>query len=54
MIYEPTIVIDVYQALLDLADETGKEVADLHPADRIDIQSFIWVVGSYTDKDAEG
>ena len=40
-------VSDVYSSLLDLADETFDELSDLDPRDRIDIQSFIRVVGDY-------
>lgn len=45
--YEPALNIAVYDSLLDLAGETAHEIASLQPQDRIDIQSFIWVVGSY-------
>jgi hypothetical protein len=45
--YEAALDINVYQSLLDMADETAREIASLQPRDRIDIQSFIWVVGSY-------
>jgi len=45
--YEPRLRLDVYQSLLDLASETEQELADLDPRDRIDVQSFIWVVGDY-------
>lgn len=45
--------LEVYQALLDLARWTEEQIADLQPADRIDVQSFIWVVGSYTDADRD-
>jgi len=47
--FEPS----VYLSLLDLAAETEKTLAELQPADRIDIQSFIWIVGAYKDADAE-
>ncbi|MGH6986304.1 MAG: hypothetical protein ACRED9_05625 [Caulobacteraceae bacterium] len=40
----------VYESLLDLAARTGREIADLKPADRIDVQSFIWVVGKYKEE----
>lgn len=40
----------VYESLLDLAARTEREIADLKPADRIDVQSFIWVVGDYDDQ----
>lgn len=41
----------VFESLLDLADLTARAIAGLEPADRIDVQSFIWVVGRYTDAD---
>jgi hypothetical protein len=47
--YEAGLTIEVYESLLDLGTETNREVADLGPRDLIDIQSFIWVVGAYTD-----
>src|SRR5690606_18936152 len=49
--YDPERRLDVYEALLGLAAWTEQHIADLRPADRIDVQSFIWVVGSYTDAD---
>ena len=45
--YSPEIGFSVYESLLDLAAATEWEIADLRPADRIDIQSFIWVVEKY-------
>jgi hypothetical protein len=47
--YDSTLTINVYQSLLNLVNQTEHELADLKPRDRIDIQSFIWVVGSYDD-----
>lgn len=47
--YEPRLKLDVYHSLLDLASETEQELADLEPRDRIDVQSFIWVVGDYEE-----
>jgi hypothetical protein len=44
--------IGVYETLLDLVARTETEIAAFHPVDRIDVQSFIWVVGAYTEKDA--
>ena len=35
-----------YSSLLAFAEEIRKDVAHLHPRDMIDIQSFIWVLGS--------
>ena len=47
--YEPRLNIEVYDSLLDLASKTTTELVDLKPRDRIDVQSFIWVVGDYKD-----
>jgi hypothetical protein len=47
--YEPRLKLDVYHSLLDLVSETEHEMVDLEPRDRIDVQSFIWVVGDYKD-----
>ena len=47
--YKPALDVNVYQSLLDLADSTMHEIATFKPRDRIDIQSFIWVVGSYQE-----
>jgi hypothetical protein len=35
-----------YESLLGFAGQVGKDNADLHPRDMIDLQSFIWVQGS--------
>ncbi len=35
-----------YAPLLDFADHVRRDLADLRPRDLIDIQSFMWVVGS--------
>lgn len=48
--YEARLNIDVYASLLDLVERTNQELADLRPRDRIDIQSFIWVVGDYKEE----
>ena len=48
--YEPRLEIAVYDSLLDLASKTADELSELKPRDRIDVQSFIWVVGSYKDE----
>jgi hypothetical protein len=45
--YEARLNIDVYDSLLDLVAKTASELTDLNPQDRIDVQSFIWVVGNY-------
>jgi hypothetical protein len=35
-----------YKSLLDFAEQVRKDTADLKPQDYIDLQSFIWVMGS--------
>ena len=35
-----------YQGMLDFADQVRKDTRDLKPRDMIDLQSFIWVLGS--------
>jgi hypothetical protein len=47
--HEPRLNLSVYESLLDLASKTDAELADLRPRDRIDVQSFIWVVGDYRE-----
>jgi hypothetical protein len=47
--YDPSLDIAVYESLLDLALRTSDELAELKPRDRIDVQSFIWVVGNYKE-----
>lgn len=49
--YSATPEASVYEALLDLAGFTESSIAALKPRDRIDVQSFIWVVGDYTEKE---
>lgn len=51
--YDSSINLETYLSLLDLADWTEKEISSLKPKDRIDVQSFIWVVGNYKDVDLE-
>lgn len=48
-IYEAKLNFDVYAELLDLVEKTNQALSDLKPLDRIDIQSFIWVVGDYRE-----
>ncbi len=36
----------VYERLLEFADQVNHDVEDLRPRDLIDIQSFLWVLGS--------
>ena len=45
--YDPRLHLPVYESLLDLAEKTTAQLADLKPRDFIDIQSFIWVAGGY-------
>ena len=47
--YDARLNADTYNSLLDLAAECEREIAELNPRDRIDVQSFIWVVGDYPD-----
>lgn len=47
--YEARLTMATYEGLLDLAAKTASELAELKPRDRIDVQSFIWVVGDYRD-----
>lgn len=47
--YQPALDLKVYDSLLDLAAKTTGELSSLAPRDRIDVQSFIWVVGDYRD-----
>jgi hypothetical protein len=47
--YEPQLDIGVYESLIDLTQQTERELAELRPRDRIDVQSFIWVLGRYDE-----
>lgn len=47
--YEPRLSVGVYESLLDLTKKTERELIELAPRDRIDLQSFIWVVGDYQE-----
>lgn len=47
--YEARLDFAVYESLLDLVSRTAAELAELKPRDRIDVQSFIWVVGDYKE-----
>lgn len=47
--YEARLMVGVYESLLDLVGRTETEISDLKPRDRIDVQSFIWVVGDYRE-----
>lgn len=37
---------ETFKSYLDFAEQVRIDIADLHPRDFIDIQSFIWVLGS--------
>jgi hypothetical protein len=37
---------DTYEHYLSFAEQVGVDLSDLHPKDMIDIQSFLWVLGS--------
>lgn len=37
---------ETYQSLMDFAGQVRKDTSDLKPRDMIDLQSFIWVMGS--------
>ena len=37
---------ETYQNLLNFAEQVRQDTADLRPRDYIDLQSFIWVMGS--------
>ena len=50
-VYRPDLDIEVYDTLLDLAEETRAKLADMAPRDMIDIQSFMWTVVKYEEKD---
>ena len=39
--------MDTWAALEAMTEKTTRELAGLAPRDRIDVQSFIWVVGNY-------
>ncbi len=47
--YEARLHLPVYESLLALVHKATLELADMEPRDRIDIQSFVWVVGDYQD-----
>lgn len=48
--YKARLQMPVYESLHNLVSRTAEELADLKPRDRIDIQSFIWVVGNYREE----
>lgn len=46
LIYKPAPNWETYESLLDFASSIKKDVNKLKPRDMIDLQSFIWVLGS--------
>ena len=44
--YRSTPSWETYSSVLDFARTVRRDLADLHPRDMIDIQSFLWVLGS--------
>lgn len=50
-VYDPDISEPVYKSLMDLADRTLAATRSLGAEDYIDVQSFIYVVGGYSDQD---
>ena len=44
--YQSTPNWETYNSYLEFAEQVRIDTADLHPRDYIDIQSFIWVLGS--------
>jgi hypothetical protein len=44
--YRPAPAWSTYGGVLDLARTVRQDLADLGPRDQIDIQSFLWVLGS--------
>lgn len=44
--YRSTLIWETYASLLDFAETIRRDLIDLNPRDMIDVQSFIWVLGS--------
>ena len=44
--YCPEPSRETYESLLEFAETVRRDVEDLRPKDMIDIQSFLWVLGS--------
>ncbi|HEX8247117.1 MAG TPA: hypothetical protein VF599_02950 [Pyrinomonadaceae bacterium] len=44
--YQSKLSWDTYASLLEFAETIRRDLADLKPRDMIDVQSFIWVLGS--------
>ena len=46
LIYKPAPSWETYESMLDFAATIKKDINNLKPRDMIDLQSFIWVLGS--------
>ena len=44
--YRSKLSWETYASLLEFAETIRRDLADLKPRDMIDVQSFIWVLGS--------
>ena len=44
--YTSKVVWETYKSILDFAETVRKDMRQLRPKDMIDLQSFIWVMGS--------
>jgi hypothetical protein len=49
--YKPAVDGQIYASLMDLADVTLTAIRSLGAEDYVDVQSFIYVIGGYTEKD---
>ena len=47
--YRADLDLGVYRCLLDLVARTRAAIAELRPRDNVDVQSFVWVVGAYSE-----
>ena len=47
--YRADLDLDVYRCLLDLVARTREAIEGLRPRDNVDVQSFVWVVGAYSE-----
>lgn len=46
LVYRPRPCWETYASLLDLAETVRRDTRDLGPRDMIDLQSFLWIMGS--------
>lgn len=49
MDYEARLDFAVYESLIDLVSKTAADLVEFKPRDRIDVQSFIWIVSDYKE-----